>query len=237
MKLLLTLFSILPLTSFCQDDLIKTRKVKLGITYSADLCYRTLKSDGSANGQYIKEMRYAEEITVYGYTTGLSLLLRADKKLVIETGIQYSRKGEQTEKIDLSWSSSNLESPTKRSYIYQYHYLDIPLKANYFFPTRKKSNFFASGGLSANIFLRHKNIKIFEYSDGRKDPQESTYYEGFSKVNIAAMISIGMNYSIAERISIRIEPIFRHSITPIADTPIKEYPWSAGVNTGVYFSF
>lgn len=74
-----------------------------------------------------------------------------------------------------------------------------------------------------------------EYSDGHTEINKSFYY-GLSRMNIAAVAGIGMYYFVSEKMHIRIEPVFRHAITPIVDAPIKQYSYSAGINAGIYFS-
>lgn len=254
MKLLFVLLSTLPLVAFCQKDSTKTRGVVFGITYSPDYCFRTLKPDGSEIAQTIANRRNADEKPVFGFTTGLSVLFPVSTRFIFETGVHYSSKGEQTKKFDLVWPQPDPSLPVKISSVHHYNYLDIPFKAQFLFARSRMVplkflkkvmrgkvsgsdiGFFVSGGFSANVFLNESNTSTSEYSDGHVDTQKSYLYDGLSRVNIAAIAGIGMKYFIAQRISIRIEPVFRHSITPILDAPIKQYLWSAGVNAGLCFS-
>jgi hypothetical protein len=194
-----------------------------------------LRSDTSV--QFVVDVRNTSEIPVFGFTTGLSLVFQTEKRWTFETGIQYSRKGMQSKKADLIWGQPDPSLPTKVSINYRFDYLDIPFKVGYSFAQiGNKLSFFASAGISANIFLKERSAITLEYSDGRTDTQKLTPQLGDpSRLNVAAMVGIGTSFSLGNRLHFRIEPVFRHTITPIADTPVKTYLYSAGVNAGVYF--
>jgi hypothetical protein len=152
MKELIVLLGMLPLVVFGQDT-TGTGKVLVGITYSPDYCYRTLRSDTSV--QFVADVRNTSEIPVFGFTTGLSLVFQTEKRWTFETGIQYSRKGMQSKKADLIWGQPDPSLPTKVSINYRFDYLDIPFKVGYSFAQiGNKLSFFASAGISANIFSR-----------------------------------------------------------------------------------
>jgi hypothetical protein len=226
---------LFPLTLFCQSTVTtKTKRMAIGLTFSPDYCYRKLSPD--ATSQWIAESRDSIEIPKLGFTTGLSLLFQLNKRLTIETGLLYSNKGEKTKNHSLIWNPPSVQPdpalPTKNEFVYHYNYLDIPAKVNYNILT-KRLKLFVSGGLSTNIFLFQKTTSIVEYADGRTETNNSIG-GGLSRVNFAVLVGLGINYDLTSKLSFRIEPTYRRSITSIINSPIKGYLYSAGINTGIY---
>jgi len=58
---------------------------------------------------------------------------------------------------------------------------------------------------------------------------------GLSRINFAVVAGLGINYDLTSRLTFRVEPTYRRSITSIINAPIKGYLYSAGINTGIYF--
>ncbi|CAN5124463.1 hypothetical protein BH09BAC5_BH09BAC5_18900 [soil metagenome] len=232
MKLLLTFLTLFPLTTFCQsNDTTKTKRLSIGLTFSPDYCYRTLKPNASS--KWIADIRDTLEIPKFGFSTGLSLLFQLNKRVALETGLQFSDKGEKQKPVTLIWGQPDPGLPTKNTFIYHYNYLDIPIKVDYYILTTRLK-FFVSGGLSTNIFLFQKTTSILEYSDGHTKTNNSTG-GGLSRINFAVVAGLGINYDLTSRLTFKIEPIYRRSITSIVNAPIKGYLYSAGINTGIYF--
>jgi len=94
MKIILTFLILFPLITFCQNkDTLKTKRIAIGIVFSPDYSYRTLKPNSSSN--WIAEFRNSLEIPKFGFTTGLNFLLQLNKRLTLEAGLQFSNKGEK----------------------------------------------------------------------------------------------------------------------------------------------
>jgi len=234
-KLLIFSLTFLPLISFCQNsDTPNAKKIAIVLTFSPDYCYRTLKSDASS--KWIADSRDTFEIPKFGYTAGLNLALNISKRITIETGLLYSDKGEKTKKYDLIWGQPNPDLPIKNTFIYHYIYLDIPIKINYYLFTQR-AKLFITAGISPNIFITQKTTSILEYSDGHTKTNSSTADNGFSKIDLTFIAGFGVSYDLTNRITLKIEPTFRRSIIPISTAPVKEYLYSMGLNTGIYFKF
>jgi len=218
-----------------QIDSIQTERIRLGITYSPDYCYRIIVADNNPTSQSITEWRDSIEIPKFGYTTGINLFFPLTDRLSVETGAQFSKKGEKTNKIDVSFINSPGGSiqPINIAYNYHYYYLDVPLKINYYI--LKKPAIFISGGLSANLFLQEKINVTSEHSDGAITTSTSTRNSELNMINLAGMIGIGFESALGKKLLFRIEPIFRHSITSIIDAPIKGYSYSLGMNFGLIY--
>jgi hypothetical protein len=57
------------------------------------------------------------------------------------------------------------------------------------------------------------------------------------KINLMMLAGFGLDYLISERLFIRVEPIYRRSLTKIRDASSDFYFWSLGANVGVYYHF
>ena len=126
---LITLLIIQPLTVFCQTkDSTSFRKIKIGVAFSPDVCYRILNYN--ASNKWIADIINGEEIPKFGLTTGVNIQYSFSKKIALELGILYSDKGEKTKTTNLIWSTPNPAFPTKSNTTFHYQYSDIPLKVN-----------------------------------------------------------------------------------------------------------
>lgn len=225
------------MTTFTQKtDSSAVRKKSIGFTFSPDYCYRTLRSDSSS--QWIADSRNKREIPKFGYTIGLNFSLKLNKRLSLETGILLSDKGEKTEQTSLGYiSGQQVTSDQAIYYNFNYHYIycDIPIKANYYILT-KKAKIFLTAGVSSNIFLFQNVGTVLEYMDGHKERNSSFDNSGFYRINLAVLAGLGFEYALSDKLHMKFEPIFRHSLTSIINAPIKGYLYSVGMNSGVYYS-
>jgi len=237
MRLLLTLLTIVPFTTFCQNiEAIETEKISIGLTFSPDYCYRTLKPD--ASGILLAERRDTLEIPKFGCATGLNVALNINKRITLETGFLYSDKGEKTKTYSPVWIAPTGQPdpalPTKITSIYHYIFLDIPIKVNYYLLTQRVK-FFLTAGISPNIFLTQRTTSIFDYTDGHSSTNTSSGNTGFAKINLTFTVGLGLGYDLTKKMYLKAEPTYRRSITSIVNAPIKGYLYSVGLNTGLYY--
>jgi hypothetical protein len=223
-----------------QTDSTLIENIRIGTNFSPDYCYRTLTTNGNLNNQSIKEWRDSIEIPKLGFTAGFTLFFPLNNRFSIETGVLFSKKGEQTKELDLTFLNSpgGTIQPLSLSYNYHYHYLDIPLKLNYYI--LKKPSIFLSGGISTNLFLQEKLTSITKHSDGSTTINTEDVNSEMNMINLAGIIGLGFEGEIlkigASNALIRIEPIFRHSIISIIDAPINGYSYSFGINFGIIYN-
>ena len=237
MRRLLTLLIIIPLTTFCQNtDTTNTREISIGLTYSPDYCYRTLRHDAWRADN--TKARDNCEFSKFGYTTGINFTLKINKRITLEIGLLYSDMGYKTKYesfiFDTTWTQLFPETQAITNITYQYIYFNIPIKAQYYILTRK-AKLFLTAGLSPNIFLVQKTTLIFEYSDGHTETNTSTGSSELTTINLTAIAGFGFSYDLTSKLFLKIEPIYRQSLTSIINAPIKEYLYSVGLNTGFYY--
>ena len=237
-KLLLLLF--FPLSTFCSTidslkvvDTVKASKWNLGFSFSPDYCYRTLKSDAAIAD--LKEIRDTLEVPKFGYTFGVNIIYYFRKKIVLETGILFSDKGERTKKLTFQNLPAG-QSPNYYAYNFHYYYLDIPLKVDYYLLT-KKIKMYLTAGLSCNILLTQKTTLREGHDNTEVVRNASNVDTKPNRINVAVLFGAGLNYKVNEKLDLKVEPIYSRSITPINGAPIKSYLYSFGLNLGITHKF
>jgi hypothetical protein len=232
--LLFTFFSVV--LAFAQSTDSTFKRFAIGLEFSPDLSYRYLVSANKTT-EFIVKDRNEYEVPKLSFTTGFSAVFKLKGRLYLEAGIQYSVKGEKYKRQVYFIAPQSLYDPSipansdgsaKMEYNYKDIYIDLPLKLNYYFGT-KKCVPFISGGISPNIFLTEK-MEI-----NHKDYGKHNY--GYSFINPQAIFGFGVDFNL-KRIKMRIEPIGRCSVLPvIKNANIKGYFYSFGTNFGLYYRF
>lgn len=236
MKNIILVIAIFITTSVLSQstDSIKLKNFKVGVLFSPDYCYRLLNYHPSY--EWVEDMRNTEEVAIFGYTTGLDIRMDLTNKIVLETGLFYSIKGEQTKYTELLWTTPNPDYAVKSKTKHLFKYIDIPLKVHYLFGT-KNIKWFVSTGIALNVFSERKTQIISEFSDGQKASDNSAVDLGYLKFNLSAIVGFGINYDLTKRISVSVEPVYRQFINSIvADIKAKENPYSFGANVGIYYT-
>lgn len=221
------------------------KRVQIGISISSDICFRTLKNNGGNSfTDIIIKQRNKDETVKAGYTTGLNVCFNIKKFVGIETGIQYSNKGFQIKQRDAVFGSQlppgtplpqeqDEKLPNKIGFVYNFHYIDIPVKAN-FTIGKKKVRFFTSIGLVTNIFIKETSTTILKYSD-HTERKAGTINYNHNSVNISPVIGAGIDYKINNRMNLRIEPTFRYGVLKTVKAPVEEHLYNGGLNISYYF--
>jgi len=211
------------------------KRNSIGIIFSNDYAYRSLTSDGSSISNLISQSRDEMEIPKYSYTAGISYMMSAFiKNFLIESGLFFSDKGYGTKLVNAYFPSGTTGT---YSVDYKYYYLDIPLLANYMLQY-KKIRFYVTTGVALNIFITASTNTILNYTDGPTFTYSEKNDPRLSSLDLSFNAGIGASYDISKRIFIKIEPAYRRFLTPdVSNVPIKEYPYSFGIITGVYYRF
>jgi hypothetical protein len=232
------LFLLLPVSVFCHErDSVRANKFQFGIIYSPEYCYRTLKTNAENN--WIKEAADDLEIPKFGCSAGVGFGCKLFNKLMFEAEVLYADKGSKSKKNTFENNISIAASgkmPYKSNLVYHYQYIDVPLKLNYYL-VNKKINFFVSAGVSVNIFLNQQTETLIEFKDGSSKKFKSSSTAGADNISLTALAGLGINYDFSDRCILKLEPVFKHSITPLANTPLKNYLYSMGINIGIAYTF
>jgi hypothetical protein len=234
MNRLFLFLALLPLLSRAQlPESPKTGRLSVGLVFSPDICYRTLTSGES--GKWLVDSRNAFEIPKFGYTTGLSLIYKLKGHIRLETGLLFSDKGQKTKSETINVMEPDTLFPQQFRLVNKYYYLDIPLKLNWLLRD-KRLKLLITAGLSANIFLSEQTTSFLNFENGTtKKYTNHVKNSGLSAVNLAFLAGFAAEYELSKHLIIRLEPIYRRSLTPIVNSSLKTYLYSTGMNTGIYY--
>lgn len=196
----------------------KNKRVFIGVNFSPDYCSGRL-TNPILNNLGLKA------IPKFGYTSGINVCYVITKHISIEAGVQYSKK-EYFVKTDLTFGDM---IDRRRGFVYNtntnnpniYHYLDIPLKANFVFG-KKKLRLISSVGLTTGVFLNATSSSFFVGSN-------------YSRINLSPTVSCGIDYKMNHRMCLRIEPTLRYGILKVSNDLATQYLWNAGLNISYYF--
>jgi len=231
--LTLTTFSLYGQDKANVNSMLQRHKLQIGLNVSPDFCYRTTRNvDGDPKYNSFIELMNKNETFKVGLTVGLNLCFTRNNSYSFETGIQYANKGIKTKIRDLYPLQPDPQVPEKFRSVESYHCLDIPLKVNYT-TGKKKLQLISSFGLTTNIFIIETSTSYLYFTD-RKEKERLFRSSGYDRVNISAALSIGLNYRMNDKNSLRIEPSFRHVFIKRNSTNIGYYLYSAGLNIGYY---
>jgi len=222
---------LLPLFAVSQTDTLKKKKIEIGISFSPDMAYRSLKPDAASRD--IADYRDTLEIPKFGYTVGANVEFKLNRKFNIEAAVLFSDRGMRTKESALTTAVKDQEA-SMYSYNFHYYYLDVPIKADYFL-VNKKLRFYITAGLSADFFLGQTTTLISDYNHSRVRTN-SKGDPGFSSVNMGFLAGLGIRYPVGKRTDLVAEPVYRRSITAINSAPIKGYLYSAGLTLGLYYN-
>jgi hypothetical protein len=206
---------------------------QLGLNASPDFCYRTLQNNiGNSYTEDIINMRNEKEGILLSYSSGISASYQFNQCFGIETGLSYAVRGLQSKKT----ASISLPDPAVPAYfkhMYYFHFIDIPLKANFIFG-KNKLRFITSVGVTTNIFIKEM-VTFIGYFDTHTDRYSYENYEPYRKLNFSPTLSAGIDWSLHPNVNLRMEPSFQFSALKINDTPISARLFSAGLKMSLYY--
>ncbi|MBN2637302.1 MAG: outer membrane beta-barrel protein [Prolixibacteraceae bacterium] len=213
-----------------------SKKLSFGVNFSPDYSYRRLYQENDEHN--FVDYRNEIEDPRLGFTTGLVAYYQISNRFTFESGIQFSDKGEKSKFTRWIVSSGNSATDpaftVKSKSFNHYYYLGVPIKLNYFL-LQKQFRLFISGGISTDFFLSGKIKYIDEFNDRTERGSENMDYD-FNIINFVGLASLGIERDISTKLSLRVEPTFRYSFTPVAIAPMERYPYSFGANVVLFYS-
>ncbi len=197
---------------------------------SPDLSYSTIPRSNSGFPA-IKNYQSDYDISKFSVTVGLEGMYQINQNLALTLGVQYSGKGGKTKEIE--YGASPVDSdPVSMYYVYDYRYIDVPLRLDVYF-TRRKVSPFITAGASGCFFINQRTSVFGIDKNDNAIEMSSSSTSGFSaftpQLQVGAGIDIALKYS-----RIRIFPIYRLALT---DTKLAQtYAYSTGTVNGKLYS-
>lgn len=230
--LLLTSLYCSSMALFGQRD----KKWHIGLVFSPDLCYRSLKnSTGEADIDALIKQRNKDEVIKIGFTTGIQAKYALKSRISLECGLLYSNKGYKLQmpiRYGTSTTSGNFLEIS-----YNHKYLDLPLKINFIPVRRNKTSWHVTTGVVVNVFLQQKNV--FRMTDSTfKTYVTNTKGEPFQSnkpLDCSVFGGMGFNTELKEKLSLQVELLYRYGLLKIYDATVRGYLWNIGFNLGIYY--
>jgi hypothetical protein len=240
MNRLLLILLTLSLQTFGQDTTTTRHKLFIGLNLSPDHCGRLITQNDKSisNATWSRDKALEDSIIrpKFGYTAGISFDYQINNWLSVETGLQFSNKGFKTIPILTIYNSSNpFGGFTEATNIISYEYLDIPLKAKFYF-LKNRFQLLASIGATFNYLLRVtvKTIPTEETETNKTETNVDDY--PYNKINISPTISFGAKYNLNDKLNLQLVPTFSYGLLKLNDKDYKvDHLWSLGANVIFYY--
>lgn len=242
MRKLVIALSILASSSLMSQDTEVASRYTVGAYFSPEAVnlYMPNSSQNESHGS-IDHWRNSRAIPKFGYSTGLSIAYDLNDKFSLETGLQISEKGYHTKKEDLGFGGGISYpyfiglSPTELSLEYRFQYIGIPVNLNYTAGSGKWK-FISSIGITAEYLVEaSRTTLLYHYKEESFKTKEENDkdYRDFS---LSPSISVGVDYQINPRISLRAMPTLRVGVIPVLETENPNYLYNAGLQIGWYIT-
>ncbi len=117
------------------------------------------------------------------------------------------------------------------------HYINIPLIVKYNFPVSRRIDLTVQAGIVARFIAWESISTTYDYF-GFKERSISRQIEGLKKNYFNGVVGIGAEYALNKKVALTIFPSFNFATSSInKDAPVKAYPNTLSVATGVKFTF
>src|SRR6187551_2022951 len=181
-----------------QQNSISRRKTSLGISFSPEFCYRSLRYGDDVH--WISDERNSRELPATGFTTGLNVRYLFRDDLSVDAGILYSDKSYRNRAEALTWIVQDPSLPATSEVTIHYQTIEIPLKAYYYFPRKQgRLKAFVTAGLAANVFLARRTALRIKYPDGHDVRQASAAELGYTAATFGMSVGAGVLYKCSAR--------------------------------------
>jgi hypothetical protein len=225
-QVLLVIIGLISLPLWGQID--DNNKLSIGIYYTPGISYRTLSESR------VTPLRNETEIYKYGNSFGATFGYRINRRIEIETGVNFTNHGYQTKEQILIPQESDPNLPDKVKSFDRFYYLGIPLKCGF----RKDFtliSFVSSIGVIPNYLFHQKT----EYKLTKNEQVETITYDrigDYNRFDLTAILSLGLAYKISHKMDLLIEPTFQHDLVSVmGDAPLEMYLWNLGLNLGIKY--
>ena len=217
-----------------------------------------LEEDAGSRREYLRKQITESETAKLGVTYGIALEVNLSKRISVESGINYSeknttikprtisaerdREGKIKYRYDCSAGTYYIDpklgttlsvgdSTKSFSANNKLQYINSPLIARYQL-VRGKINWFQMVGVGANVLVGQSFETSIDNNFTEKLKKLKT--SDLKKMYFNGIVGIGIDYNISKRLSIRIAPTYRFSITAMnKNESIKTYPHSFSATSGL----
>jgi len=229
-----------PFVSFGQTN--STLDLVAGLEYS----YRGLSTSSKDEIVIgIMEKRNDKETGKLNWRAGFNYNRRLSNRFHLKTGIRLASVGYKGEKkTGLRYASEFVTPdlwvpdpslPHEVQFIYDYWFVEIPLVGRYELTNKKIAPFLELGiAPSAYVTTRTKTVTDLGTDVNFQDGVEAF---NFNRFHLVGIFSVGVNFSVSEKVQLFGQPTLRYHLTQLADAAIEEHLFNYGIEIGARRKF
>jgi hypothetical protein len=231
------------------------KRLYVGISTTQGVGYRVLVKNTNVPADdgwpyvddYTIESRNDREKPNYYTNTGIRLGVNITKCISVETGVGYAYNSYKANTGQLVFGSQwngngydpinndSLRLPNSVTFTYAYHFISIPLAANFTFGKNKVRALITTG---ANFDLLLKATTSSKWDNDPAHKYTSSTTTRYSAFNLTPFLGIGIDYQISSLMSLRVMPVaYFQALHNVKGTPLTEHLYSGGINVALNFGF
>jgi len=235
-KMLSFLMLALPLVVSCQSN--SSIDLVAGLEYS----YRSLStSNTNQNVVYTLESRNIRELAKPNWRAGFNYNRRQSNKFHLKTGIRLASVGHKDKKqTGLRYAHEFVAPgvwvpdpslPHEVQFIRDYWFIEIPLVGRFEFSDRKIAPFLELG-VAPSVYITTRGQTVTDLGTSVDFYDQVDAYD-FNRFHLVGIFSVGVNFTVSEKIQLFGQPTFRYHLTQLLDVPIEEHLFNYGIEIGV----
>jgi hypothetical protein len=228
--------------SFSQDNEIKYNGFRLGINFSPEFTYRKLSiaQPDNIHSKGLKKLREDTEIPMFSFTTGIFSEYKFAKRISVKFALHYTLKEFKTNNLVISEPNPNYSNLENYVIIRKHRYFGIPISLSFYYVDKPKIQMFITVGSDLDYLYSVSSKSIKKYEEYTEWEERGNFVEikPYNLFSPSLIVSAGIDWQFTNKMSIRIEPIFRWGlITLIKDDILYEHFYNVGVNFSLFYSF
>lgn len=224
-----------------QDSTKTNRKFSIGLTISPAIAYRSIYAIGEGKKNdflvnYSIPILDSLESPIVTYSFGLDFSYQLNKRLAIESGVFYSKKGYEIDEAVIV-DNGSLNYDTGSVHVSN-NYLDVPIKVN-FYLLNNRVQLLLIAGVSGNIFINQQAKIVI---GGKKTETKKFRPDNITAFNFSIIGGVGCGFMLSKKLTIQIQPQYQRFLNSIwknsySDNQVKEVLYSYGIDVSVYYQF
>ena len=217
-------------------------KWNFSVAYLPGASYRNLTGDQSL--EILIDARNDLEKTTFTNGVGLNAKFNISDKWSLQSGLQYQIYGEQIKREFLTFGDmidpvTGFQYPTSEqyigaTYIYNYHYLVMPIRVGYILLDKSRNQLAISTGVGLNIPVKETLKRKLNKFGGGQDKKVDKLELANKDIKVSASIGLDWSISVTKKLKVVVGPSFDIFLQSIwGNEPLKKMPYKIGFNIGV----
>ena len=200
---------------------------------------------------YSNAVQQSGQTYKFAYTTGFNINHKVNNILSLSLGLLFTDLGYKDHLYKTNEfivfdtlqrkyiNKIDPNSPSNIKFIYNYHYLEIPVNIQYNLYKQNKLSCFVSGGISLNYLIYSTTISDNYYDNGNSFHSrgiDDLSGIGFGeRFELGGNIGFGLNYMLKNNFYLCIEPVYNYYILPFSNIVSTSMVNTLGIKFGIFY--